>query len=96
MHRVEPDPARRPIWPGTSGPSSGTPARVDPSLRRTTAVDIVFTAPGVLELRGSGRDLLTIGGVTEVVDTAETVVVVDLATRSVTSVDVWPAPLGWG
>lgn len=95
VHRVDPDPARRPIWPGTSGPSSGSPRRADPSLRRTTCVDIVFPSPGVLELHGSGRDLLTIRGVAAVVDTAETVVTVDLETRTVTSVGVRPAPPGW-
>ena len=52
---------RREIWPGTTGPSSGSPARRPGSIRRTTTVDICRPdgAGGDLVLVGRGRDLVT-------------------------------------
>ena len=57
--RSAPNPEDRPIWPGTAGPSQGTPPRVPRSIRRTTTLDITFPSLGVLVLHGVGRDLLT-------------------------------------
>jgi Protein of unknown function (DUF2889) len=53
------NPEDRPIWPGTAGPSQGTPPRAPRSIRRTTTLDITFPSLGVLVLHGVGRDLLT-------------------------------------
>jgi Protein of unknown function (DUF2889) len=53
------NPEDRPIWPGTDGPSQGTPPRAPRSIRRTTTLDITFPSLGVLVLHGVGRDLLT-------------------------------------
>jgi hypothetical protein len=59
------DPEDRPIWPGTTGPSQGTPPRAPRSIRRTTTLDITFPSLGVLVLHGVGRDLLTKGSAPE-------------------------------
>ena len=57
------DTSRRgiPLWPGTVGPESATPARAPGALRRTTHLDAVRPAgPGrELLVAGRGRDLLT-------------------------------------
>lgn len=70
----------RPLWPGTRGPTSGSPARVPGSVRRTTSIDM--TRPdgltGPLHLTARGRDLLTTAdGTAQVLDTAEMFVVLD-------------------
>lgn len=51
----------REIWPGTTGPSTGSPARRPGSIRRTTSVDICRPdgARGDLVLIGRGRDLVS-------------------------------------
>jgi hypothetical protein len=90
--RAAPNPADRPVWPGTIGPSPGTPPRRPGSVRRTSTVDILFPdGVSVLRLRGHARDLVTRhDGATAVVDEATTDVRVDLKERTVTSIDVIP------
>src|SRR5207237_7506103 len=81
MSRADPDPSRRPLWPGTTGPAVGTPRRAPGSVRRTTAVDMTYpNGADWLVLRGTGRDLRTDDdGTTEVLDTASIEVVVDVS-----------------
>src|SRR3954469_1996600 len=64
-------------WPGTVGPSTGTPMRRPGSVRRTTTIDVL--RPNGLEadllLEGRGRDLLTTAtGESVVLDRASTTV----------------------
>jgi DUF2889 family protein len=53
--------APRFLWPGTAGPSRGTPARCGGSVRRTVNLDLVRPdgLEGVLVMEGRGRDLAT-------------------------------------
>ena len=53
--------APRFLWPGTVGPSSGTPDRRRGSVRRTVSLDLVRPdgLEGVLVMEGRGRDLAT-------------------------------------
>src|SRR5437870_5667495 len=79
--RADPDPSRRPVWPGTTGPASATPRRAVGSVRRTTAVDMTYP-DGIdrLVLRGTGRDLRTRGeDETDILDVASIDVVVDVS-----------------
>jgi Protein of unknown function (DUF2889) len=92
------NPEDRPIWPGTTGPSEGTPARGPRSIRRTTTLDITFPSLGVLLLNGVGRDLLT--NLTDysdssnssiestVVDQTEATVTVDHYERLVSAIEI--------
>ena len=90
--RAAPNAVDRPVWPGTIGPSSGTPKRQRGSVRRTSTVDIMFPdGPSELVLRGRARDLVTRhDGATGVIDEASTHVRVDLTERAVRSIDVIP------
>jgi Protein of unknown function (DUF2889) len=53
--------APRFLWPGTVGPSTGTPDRRPGSVRRTVSLDLVRPdgLEGVLVMEGRGRDLAT-------------------------------------
>ncbi len=92
--RADKDPSKRPIWPGTRGPSTTTPARAVPSWRRTASIDVLFPddGPRRLLLAGRGRDLLTTrpprtaSTAFTVVDEAETEVEIDFLNRRVTRV----------
>jgi Protein of unknown function (DUF2889) len=74
MLRAHPDPSLRPIWPQTSGPSSGAPARLPGSVRRTTSLDIGFDPadgfPLHVHLTALGRDLTTPGSGIDLEDAA--------------------------
>ncbi len=54
--------APRFLWPGTVGPSRGTPERRPGSVRRTVSLDLVrpYGLEGVLVMDGRGRDLATL------------------------------------
>jgi Protein of unknown function (DUF2889) len=85
------DPEDRPIWPGTAGPSQGTPPRVPRSIRRTTTLDITFPSLGVLVLHGVGRDLLTNDSSPEsstLLDRTEVAVEADHYARLVSAIEV--------
>jgi len=64
-------------WPGTVGPSVGTPPRRPRSVRRTTSIDVLRPEglDGQLVLEGRGRDLLTTAsGASEVLERASTTI----------------------
>jgi hypothetical protein len=86
------DPAERPVWPGTIGPSAGTPARHPGSARRTSTVDILFPEGlAAVVLRGRARDLFTsVDGTAQVIEEAQTDVRVGLPDRLVTRLNVEP------
>jgi hypothetical protein len=87
--RSAPNPEDRPIWPGTTGPSEGTPARSLRSIRRTTTLDITFPEIGLLSLHGFGRDLHTDGsGTATVLDHSEASVTVDHYARIVSAIEL--------
>jgi hypothetical protein len=86
------DPAERPVWPGTIGPSVGSPPRLPGSARRTSTVDILYPEGlAAVVLRGRARDLFTAAdGTAHVVEEAQTNVRVGLQDRLVTHLDVEP------
>ncbi len=88
--RASTDPRQRPIWPGTLGPSTGSPRRSVGSWRRTTSIDITFPTPGVVELRGTGRDLRATADGPWIVGEATTLVRVGMATRKVRAIETTP------
>jgi Protein of unknown function (DUF2889) len=89
--RASDRPEERPIWPGTIGPATSTPARAIPSVRRTTTVDVVFGQDASFTLIGAGRDLVTTSEGDVVVDEASTRVEVNGRSRETTAISVAPS-----
>ncbi|ADP82679.1 DUF2889 domain-containing protein [Pseudofrankia inefficax] len=88
----------RPLWPGTEGPTSRSPARVPGSVRRTTSIDMLRPdgPDGALHLVGRGHDLLTgPDGGARVLDAAGLFVALDYTgARLIHELRTDPAPPG--
>ena len=86
--------APRFLWPGTVGPSSGTPDRRRGSVRRTVSLDLVRPdgLEGVLVMEGRGRDLATMpdGTAAELARTTVRVVVDFMGERQVLAISSDP------